>query len=234
MPRILVADDNPLSLRYLVAALARPGVECSEAADGDAAVELASARRHDLLLLDARMPGCGGAEALARIRSRDGPSRDAPAIATTANDEAATHRGLLERGFCNVLVKPIGADALAEMVLRTLPPAVAEQPPAWVDDAQALRAAGGDAGIAKALRGLLAQELAALPEELQRFTHAADAAALGERLHRLDASAGICGVPLLREASARVRAALAASDWPAAEIEALLATVQRLRHALAP
>ena len=50
MPRILVADDNPLSLRYLVAALARPGMECSEATDGDAAVELASARRHDLLL----------------------------------------------------------------------------------------------------------------------------------------------------------------------------------------
>jgi CheY-like chemotaxis protein len=233
MPRILVADDNPLSLRYFVAALARPGIECSEAADGEAAIQLASAIRHDLLLLDVRMPGCGGAEALARIRSCDGPSRSAPAIATTADDEVATREGLLARGFCNVLVKPIGAEALSDIVLRALPPVVAEPPPAWVDDAQALRAAGGDAAIVAALRGLLAQELAALPEELRRCTDDADAAALDERLHRLDASAGICGVPLLREASARVRAALA-SGWPSAEIDALLATAQRLRHTLAP
>lgn len=234
MPRILVADDNPLSLRYLVAALARPGVECSEAADGDAAVELASARRHDLLLLDARMPGCGGAEALARIRSRAGPSRGAPAIATTADDEAATHEALLASGFSRVLVKPVGADVLAGIVSRALPPGVAEPAPTWVDDAQALRAAGGDATIVTALRGLLAQELVALPEELQRYARAADARALDERLHRLDASAGICGVPLLREASTRVRAALAASGWPDAEIAALLATAHRLQRMLAP
>ena len=233
MPRILVADDNPLSLRYLVDALARPGVECSEAADGEAAVDLAGARRHDLLLLDARMPGCGGAEALARIRSRDGPSRNAPAIATTADDEVATHSALLESGFSRVLVKPVSADVLAGIVSRALPSVVAEPSPAWVDDAQALRAAGGDATIVTALRGLLAQELAALPEELQRYARAADAAALDERLHRLDASAGICGMPGLREAGACVRAALSEPGWPTAQIDALLATALRLQRMLA-
>lgn len=232
MPRLLVADDNPLSLRFLVAALAVPGIECSEAADGNAAVELALALRHDLLLLDARMPGCNGADALARIRAQDGPSRAAIAIATTADTDTATHAGLLARGFAQVLAKPIGADALLDAVRRRLPAAVAEDPPAWIDETQALRVAGGDPAIAVALRGLLAQELEALPEELQRYARQPDAEALRERLHRLDASAGICGVPPLRDAIARVRNSLDGARWPATEIANLADTARRLRDVL--
>lgn len=232
MTRILVADDNPLSLRFLVAALAIPGIVCSEATDGDAAVAVARSRRHDLLLLDARMPGCGGADALARIRAQDGPSRDAIAIATTADDSAAAQVGLLARGFAQVLSKPIAADALLEVVRRHLRGAVAEDPPAWIDEVQALRVAGGDPVIAGALRVLLAQELAELPEELRRFTQATDATSLGDRLHRLDASAGICGVPPLREAIARVRSGLEGGRWPLPEIAALAETAHRLRGAL--
>lgn len=232
MPRILVADDNPLSLRFLVAALAVPGIECSEAADGDAAVELALARRHDLLLLDARMPGCNGADALARIRARAGPSRDAIAIATTADDDGATRAGLLARGFSLVLGKPMAAEALLDAVRRQLPLAVAEDPPAWIDEAQALRVAGGDPAIAAALRGLLAQELDILPDELRRFAEQSDPAALRERLHRLDASAGICGVVQLREAVARVRSGLDEARWPVSELAALVDTVRRVRGAL--
>lgn len=232
MPRILVADDNPLSLRFLVAALAVPGIECSEAADGDAAVELALARRHDLLLLDARMPGCNGADALARIRARAGPSRDAIAIATTADDDGATRAGLLARGFSLVLGKPMAAEALLDAVRRQLPLAVAEDPPAWIDEAQALRVAGGDPAIAAALRGLLAQELEILPDELRRFAEQSDPAALRERLHRLDASAGICGVMQLREAVARVRSGLDEARWPVSELAALVDTVRRVRGAL--
>lgn len=232
MPRILVADDNPLSLRFLVAALAVPGIECSEAADGDAAVELALARRHDLLLLDARMPGCNGADALARIRARAGPSRDAIAIATTADDDGATRAGLLARGFSLVLGKPMAAEALLDAVRRQLPLAVAEDPPAWIDEAQALRVAGGDPAIAAALRGLLAQELDILPDELRRFAEQSDPVSLRERLHRLDASAGICGVVQLREAVARVRSGLDEARWPVSELAALVDTVRRVRGAL--
>jgi CheY-like chemotaxis protein len=232
MPRILVADDNPLSLRFLIAALAVPGIECSEAADGHAAVDLALGFRHDLLLLDARMPGCSGADALARIRARDGPSRSAVAMATTADTDATTHAELLARGFAQVLAKPIGADALLDAVRRRLPAAVAEEPPAWIDEEQAMRVAGGDPAIASALRGLLAQELEALPGELHGYTRQADAQALRERLHRLDASAGICGVAPLREAIARVRGSLDGRQWPVTEIADLADAARRLRDVL--
>lgn len=232
MPRILVADDNPLSLRFLAAALAAPGIECSEAADGEAAVALARSGRHDLLLFDARMPGCSGAEALARIRAEDGPSRNAVAIATTADDDAGTRAGLLARGFVLVLVKPVGAEALLAVVRRHLPAAVAEEAPAWIDETRALRVAGGDPAIAIALRGLLAQELEALPDELQRFAAQSDAAALRERLHRLDASAGLCGVAQLRTVVARVRDALDDAHWPTNELALLADTARQLRGAL--
>jgi FixJ family two-component response regulator len=179
-----------------------------------------------------RMPGCGGADALAQIRAGDGPSRDAIAIATTADDSSAARCDLLARGFAQVLPKPVAAEALRDVVRRHLRNSVAGEPPAWIDEAQALRAAGGDRVIAVALRGLLAQELADLPGELQRFTRDVDAAGLLERLHRLDASAGICGVPPLSDAIARVRPALERTHWPHAEIAALVDTALRLRSAL--
>lgn len=232
MPRILVADDNPLSLRFLVDVLAAPGIECTEAADGDGAVAGALAQRHDLLLLDARMPGCGGADALARIRAQEGPSRHAIALATTADADADAHAALLTRGFVQVLVKPIGAGALLEAVRQRLPRGVAEESAAWIDEAQALRVAGGDPSIASALRGMLALELDALPDELQRYARAADAGALRERLHRLDASAGICGIPTLRAAIARVRGTLDGAHWPVAELDRLAETARRLRDVL--
>ena len=232
MPRILVADDNPLSLRFLVAALAAPGIECSEAADGNAAVALAHAQRHDLLLLDARMPGCSGPEALARIRADVGPSRDAVAIATTADPASGTHAELLACGFSRVLSKPIAAEVLLDAVNDHLRTAVAEDAPVWVDEARALRVAGGDPAIAVALRALFAHELEALPGELRAFTARADATALRDRLHRLDASAGICGVAQLRELVERVRRGLEGAHWPVIEVEALAEAARKVREAL--
>ncbi|HEY0180958.1 MAG TPA: response regulator [Dokdonella sp.] len=226
MPRLLVADDNPLSLRFLADAAAAAGVEVETAADGDEAVAHAQRTAFDLLLLDARMPGCGGAEALARIRAAAGPSRTAVALATTADDAAATQAALVAAGFAEVVVKPIAADALQTALARHLAPGAA------LDDAQALAAAGGDAGVVAALRGLFASELDALPDELAAFAARADAAALRERLHRLDASAGFCGAPALLRANARLRAALAAAEWPHRAVAEWLAACARVRALL--
>lgn len=246
-PRILVADDNPLSLRFLADVLADAGAEVGEAADGLAAVQQAHESTFDVLLFDARMPGLDGASALARIRAGDGPSRHAIALATTADDGAATAAALRGCGFVEVLPKPLRVDALRETVTRHLPagkrfaPAPVARDALRVEDScdvdaldeeQARRAAGGDQAIVAALRGLFVTELEALPAEVAAFAATGDRDALRDRLHRLDASAGFCGVPAVAAASARLRDRLVDADWPERAIDDFLAAAERARRRL--
>lgn len=239
MPSILVADDNPVSLAFFADALARLGVDCVSANDGLEAVAQAARTRFDLLLFDANMPGLDGDAALARIRRSESVSHDTPALATTADASASVRAALLAAGFAEVIPKPIALEALRSALARHLtmlaPGAAPTDDAASVsfDEAQALAAAGGDAGIVSALRGLLAAELDALPAELASMAVSADFAKLRDRLHRLDASAGFCGAPVLSAAGAKLRRSLdVESGWPHAAAKDFLATCAAVRAAL--
>jgi CheY-like chemotaxis protein len=233
--RILVADDNPLTLRFFIEALAIAGVDGVGASDGRIAIDRACESAFDLLLFDARMPGIGGAAALAAIRAQAGPCRNAIALATTADDDASAHALLLAAGFAEVLVKPVGLQGLRHVLERYLgaaPTAIATQGDARLDDRQALAAAGGDTSIVAALRGLFARELDALPAEFATYAQRRDVDALSDRLHRLDASAGFCGAIAVRQAGTSLRAALATQAWPDAAIDDLLLVCARVRRQL--
>ncbi|MEO5559465.1 MAG: response regulator [Dokdonella sp.] len=233
MPRVLVADDNPLSLQFFHAALTALGVDCIQACDGAAALELARGDAFDLILLDVRMPGLDGPEVLRQIRARPGPSQHATALATTADNDAASHATLRTAGFVDVLIKPLAVDALRTALDRHLPAShsreIAGNQDEWLNEAQALAAAGGDRTIAAALRGLLIAELDLLPAEVAAISERRDAQALRERLHRLDASAGFCGAPVLAKAGSALRAALDELMWPELEIFRFLETCERTR-----
>ena len=63
---ILVIDDDRVSRRMLVRALAEAGYDCREASSGVEALEMLHAAAPSLLLLDFHMPGLNGAEVLGR------------------------------------------------------------------------------------------------------------------------------------------------------------------------
>jgi DNA-binding NarL/FixJ family response regulator len=67
--RVLVADDQEIVRTGLTMILnAQPEIEVvGEAADGEAAVELARRLRPDVCLFDIRMPGTDGIEATRRL-----------------------------------------------------------------------------------------------------------------------------------------------------------------------
>jgi len=69
---VLIADDNTLFREGLRMLLAQEPVisVVGEAADGLQAIRLAEALQPDILLLDIRMPGLGGIEALPQIREK--------------------------------------------------------------------------------------------------------------------------------------------------------------------
>ncbi|HVT31226.1 MAG TPA: response regulator [Rhodanobacteraceae bacterium] len=248
MPKILVADDNPVSLRFFADALAQLDCKAECASDGLGAVAAAQRGRFDLLLFDVNMPGLDGIGALRRVREQAGPSRDAVACATTAAGGDASRDTLIAAGFADVIAKPVSVIALRELLHRHLritatsghdgarvaPSRDDAGDDAGLDDDAALAATGGDTRILAALRGLLLAELDALPAELEGMAARGDFAALRDRLHRLDASAGFCGAPALGTASARLRSALGnETSWPASAIDAFAAACAGVRAALA-
>lgn len=203
MRHVLVVDDNPLSLEFFSAAIGTAGYAVQTACDGMGALECAGTRRFDLMLIDHRMPGLDGPQTLQAIRSGDKPSRSTPALATTA-DSGLSPDLLLAIGFEAVLLKPIGVRELLGVLARYLGQA-ADAHPAVLDDELAREKTGSDPTIVATLRKLLIDELDALPNEFRMLRMAADPAAIRDRLHRLDASAGFCGAPALALAIADLR-----------------------------
>lgn len=202
-PHVLIVDDDPISLRFLEAAVMQSGCITATAADGAAA--LAANGVFDLLLIDRRLPDVGGMDLLRALREC---GVTAPAIATSAEIDAALAAQLRAAGFVDVLEKPASVRSIIEIVVRNLP----NTAPILLDDIAALDSVGGDANALRALRGLLARELVELDRDLTQGDLATDTAMLGERLHRLRASCGFCGASALAERAANLQAALRAGN----------------------
>ncbi|HEX7110911.1 MAG TPA: response regulator [Mizugakiibacter sp.] len=201
--RLLLAEDDPVSRRFLTDALRGLGCSVDAHGDGEAALQAARDTRYALLILDLGLPGRHGTALLAALRADPrAASRDAPAVATSAELDAARRRELLTLGFAAALAKPLTVDALRSMLHELLPALV--DVPLLDDDGAA--AASGDAETVRALRRLLAGELDALAAELD--DGALDGTALRDRLHRVRAGAGFCGAAALDQAAAALAAAL--------------------------
>ena len=223
-PRVLVADDDPASRRFLHDALLALGAQVQDCANGNEALQLARNQRFDLLLLDCRMPGAGACEVLEGLQASGGASRGSLAVASSAELDAAAERELRACGFHDVLRKPCGLAEL-QRVLAMLPGAMPV-----LDDEAALRASG-DASTMRALRQLLRNELALLDRELGSAER--DDAQLEDRLHRLRSSCGFCGAPALATEATRLQQQLRTSprafDMAVTQfLGALRATLQAL------
>jgi len=114
--RVLVVDDNFVNRELARTVLEQMGAEVAEADGGRAAIDAAAVEPFDCILMDLRMPGVSGTDALREIRDMPGPNQDVPVLAFTAD---ADH-GLvdLERGFDGLVCKPIMAADLIEVVDR--------------------------------------------------------------------------------------------------------------------
>jgi len=214
MLRVLIVDDDPISLRFLEAALHQLGCESVLAAGSTSALAAAAANRFDLLLLDRNLPDGSGSGLLALLRQRGIAS---PAIATSAEISASAEAQLSAAGFAACVEKPVTLTRLQE-VLR---PWLGSSVPAALDDHGALVAIGGDRAALQALRGMLAQELSDLQADMH--ANAIQTLPLLDRLHRLRASCGFCGTPQLAEATIALEQVLrAAPDKAAAQRQQFL------------
>jgi CheY-like chemotaxis protein/signal transduction histidine kinase len=115
--RVLVADDHEINRRAVQLVLEPAGAEVTAVVNGLQAFEAAQAQAFDLIVMDVRMPEMNGHEATRRIRASDGPNKDVPIIAVTAeSDASACH----EAGMNWFVGKPIDPQTLMATVIQAL------------------------------------------------------------------------------------------------------------------
>ncbi len=119
--RILVVEDDAPIRQGIVDAAKFAGYEVLEAADGTEGMRMAVRVGYDLLLLDLVLPGPGGLEILAEVRT----SRPAvPVIILTARGEENDRVKGLKLGADDYVVKPFSVKELLariEAVMRRSP-----------------------------------------------------------------------------------------------------------------
>lgn len=115
MPHILIVDDEPSiawGLRKLAERMGLSSAIASNALDG---LRCAEERRPDVILLDVRLPGITGLEALPRFQERLGPT--ASIVIITAYGDLETAVQAIRGGAFEYLVKPFDL-ATAEKTIR--------------------------------------------------------------------------------------------------------------------
>ncbi|HEX4098685.1 MAG TPA: response regulator, partial [Caulobacteraceae bacterium] len=117
--RVLLAEDNPINALLARALLEREGCIVDQARTGPEAVEAAGAVAYDLILLDLRMPGMGGIEAVRAMRKA---GVRAPVAALTADAFEDARRACLEAGMDDFLTKPLEPAGLHALLGRLLLP----------------------------------------------------------------------------------------------------------------
>jgi len=107
--KILVAEDDPLMLRFLAEALRRLGVETVLAKEGEEAVRLLETEPFDLVLTDIKMPFRTGIDVLQAARRLHPGSL---VILMTAHGSIEAAVEAMRLGAFNYLVKPFSPEAL--------------------------------------------------------------------------------------------------------------------------
>ena len=118
--KVLVADDNDISMEIITELLTMNGLKVLPAANGREAVEqFANAPEGSvqMVLLDVQMPELDGCEAARQIRQL--PRRDAasvPILALTGNSSSEDVEAAMQAGMNDYMVKPVKMKLLAKMM----------------------------------------------------------------------------------------------------------------------
>ena len=119
MKTILIADDEEPLRRLVQTTLESAEVRILQAADGEAALELARGERPDLIVLDVMMPRRTGLE-VARALRQDAATGGIPILMLTGLGQEKDREEGLALGVRGYLVKPFSPLELLERVQEVL------------------------------------------------------------------------------------------------------------------
>ena len=112
---MLVVDDDDVIRRLITVNLELEGFEVTQAADGQACLELVAAVRPHVVVLDVAMPVLDGLATAARLRADPATSAVKIVMVSARAQQADIRRGL-DAGADAYLTKPFDPEALIRAV----------------------------------------------------------------------------------------------------------------------
>jgi two-component system cell cycle response regulator DivK len=117
MKVVLIVEDNDKNMKLVRDVLQAKGYATIEAVNGEDGVRLARERNPDLVLMDIRLPGISGIEALAALRA-DPKTSSIPVVALTASVTPTDRTHITQAGFDAFLAKPMALHEFVDTVKR--------------------------------------------------------------------------------------------------------------------
>jgi CheY-like chemotaxis protein len=117
---ILFIEDDRMNRRVVRDMLDVAGATMDEAELAEEGLRKIDAGDYDVILVDLRMPGMDGIEAIRHIRARDDAKAELPVIVITADTAVDLRERCLAAGADEVLFKPVAMDALFDAIGRVL------------------------------------------------------------------------------------------------------------------
>ncbi len=116
---VLVADDIDSNRRLLADILGAANLRVSEVRSGEEAVTAVREQRPELVIMDLRMPGLDGFEAMQHLQEAL-DSDEIPVLALTASADKRERDRVLANGFDGFLAKPVNINDLFDMLCKYL------------------------------------------------------------------------------------------------------------------
>ena len=113
---VLFVEDDAMNRRVVKDMLSVVGAQMAEAHDAEAGLRMIDEDEFAIVLMDLRMPGMDGHEAIRRVRARTDAKARLPIIVVTADTAVDLRERCLHDGANDVILKPVAmAKLLAAM-----------------------------------------------------------------------------------------------------------------------
>ena len=232
--RVLVAEDNVVNQKVIVALLEKLGCRADVASNGREAVDQVARFPYDLVLMDCEMPEMDGFAATAEIRRRGQQGRRMPIVALTAYAMTGDRERCLAAGMDDHLSKPVREPELIEALKAHLPmaPAVAASAPAAEDAPAApvlLPEIADDPDLMREIVDLYRSNAPGWMDQIRQALSARDGTGLARSAHTLRGAVSHLGVPAATDAARALEDAGRAADFATAP-KTLARLETELRH----
>ena len=115
--RILIAEDEAISLKHLTYALEKEGYEVTGAMDGISAFSLFEKNAYDVIIADIKMPGMDGLTLLEKIKAKES---EAEVIIITGFGSIESAIAAMKKGASEYVTKPFNLDELNLKIRKVL------------------------------------------------------------------------------------------------------------------
>jgi len=192
--KVLVVDDLDLNRKLVKEFLQNTRVEVIEADNGQTALQAAETANPDLILMDIRMPGMDGYQALRRLR-RNPATRRIPVVALTASGMKEEIERLERSGFDGWLVRPFSKPELLKELHQFIHDGKARTIPVKRPQASGLASAASVSSLPEHVRdeivAFLENELMDRWEVVSRKQHISEIEDFGCRIKALGDRYGV-------------------------------------------